>query len=56
MPVPHESVRTLSTSGTCILVVPKVKTQQSEAAFYYHPTQPWNNLADYITPAQIDYF
>ena len=42
----YESSRSLRSSGTGLLTVPRVKTKHGEAAFSYYATHSWNKLPE----------
>ncbi|KAF7651872.1 hypothetical protein LDENG_00104180 [Lucifuga dentata] len=42
----YEPSRPLSSSGTDLLAVPRVKTKHGEAAFSYYAANTWNKLPD----------
>ena len=46
MLVPYEPSRTLRTSGTGLLQVPRVRTKHGEAAFQFYGVKVWNSLPE----------
>ena len=50
--VPYEASRTLRSSGTGLLCVPKTRTKQGEAAFSYCAPHLWNKLPADLRSAQ----
>lgn len=51
MLVPCKSFRTLRTSATGQLVIPRVRTEHGEAAFQFYAAKTWNNLPDDVRQA-----
>uniref|UniRef100_A0A7N8X145 Reverse transcriptase domain-containing protein n=1 Tax=Mastacembelus armatus TaxID=205130 RepID=A0A7N8X145_9TELE len=51
MLMPYEPSRTLRTSGTGLLLVPRVRTKQGEAAFQLYAAKTWNSLPDDVRQA-----
>ena len=46
MLVPYEPPRTLRTSGTGLLLVPRVRTKHGESAFQFYAAKIWNSLPE----------
>ncbi|RJG15175.1 hypothetical protein D4A39_16695, partial [Alcanivorax profundi] len=51
MLVPYEPSRTLRTSGTGLLLVPRVRTKHGEGAFQFYAAKIWNSLPDEVRQA-----
>uniref|UniRef100_A0A3B3HFB5 Reverse transcriptase domain-containing protein n=1 Tax=Oryzias latipes TaxID=8090 RepID=A0A3B3HFB5_ORYLA len=51
MLVPYEPSRTLRTSGTSLLLIPRVRTKQGESAFQYSAAKIWNSLPEVVRQA-----
>ncbi len=54
----HEPSRSLRSSGSDLLIIPKVRTKaHGEASFYYHGPRLWNSLPEDLTAAEnVDIF
>ena len=48
---PYEPTRTLRTSGRGLLLVPRVRTKQGEAAFQVYAPKIWNSLPEDVRQA-----
>ena len=48
---PYEPTRTLRTSGRGLLLVPRVRTNQDEAAFQFYAPKIWNSLPEDVRQA-----
>jgi len=51
MLVPYEPARTLRSTGTGLMLVPRVRTKHGEAAFQIHTAKIWNNLPEDVRQA-----
>lgn len=51
MLVPYEPSRTLRTSGTGLLLVPRVRTKHGESGFQFYAAKIWNSLSEDVRQA-----
>ncbi|KAJ0022488.1 hypothetical protein NQD34_009978 [Periophthalmus magnuspinnatus] len=48
---PHEPSHTLRTSGTGLLLVPRVRTKHGESVFQFYANKTWTSLPEDVTQA-----